>query len=147
MSLPSIYAPSKVGQLYEPDLLRSYQTGLADFQHPASEDRTRVLLWLIDVQVDFVFPAPVGRLPVPNAVADTQRTIEWLYHNIQSVTHIAASLDTHVPLQIFYPSWWQNANRESPAPYTVITREDVRQGKWAPVFEPDWSLHYLEELE
>ena len=147
MDLPAFYDPSKVGQLYEPDLQRSYQTGLTAFQSPASDDRTHVLLWLIDVQVDFVFPAPVGRLPVPNAVADTQRTVEWLYRNLQDVTHIAASLDTHLPLHIFFASWWQNTNRESPAPYTVITREDVQQGKWAPIFEPEWSVYYLETLE
>ncbi len=147
MALPTFYDPSKVGELYEPDLQRSYQAGLLDFQSPASEDRRRILLWLIDVQVDFVFPAPVGRLPVANAIEDTRRTVEWLYRNVQVVTHIAASLDTHTPLQIFYPSWWRNANGVRPAPYTVITREQVQQGLWTPVLEPDWSIHYLEALE
>ncbi|MCC7451212.1 MAG: hypothetical protein IT324_27625 [Anaerolineae bacterium] len=147
MVFPALYQVANVGKLYEPDFQRAFDTGRAAFQTPASADGRRVLLWLIDVQIDFVFPAPIGRLPVPHAVEDTQRTIEWLYRNVHQITHIAASLDTHIPLQIFYPSWWVNSKGEHPAPYTVITAEDGRNGVWKPVLEPEWSLHYLSELE
>jgi nicotinamidase-related amidase len=99
------------------------------------------------MQNDFIFPAPVGRLSVPGAVEDAQRTIEWMYRNVHSLTQISASLDTHTPFQIFYSSWWKNAQGEHPAPYTVISAEDVRNGVWMPVTEPVWSVHYLDELE
>jgi len=147
MVFPAVYQAANVGKLYEPDFQRAFDTGRAAFKTPADQDSRRVLLWLIDVQIDFVFPAPIGRLPVPHAVEDTQRAIEWLYRNIHQITHIAASLDTHIPLQIFYPSWWVNSSGEHPAPYTVITAEDGRSGVWKPVLELEWSLHYLEELE
>lgn len=147
MTFPSFYEPAKVGQLYEPDLQRAYTEGAAAFQAPASADQQRVLLWLIDMQNDFILPAPLGRLPVPNAVQDAQRTIEWLYRNAQRVTHIAASLDTHTPFQIFYPTWWRNAQGERPAPYTVISAEDVAKGVWIPALEPEWSVYYVQELE
>jgi nicotinamidase/pyrazinamidase len=147
MALPALYEASRATQLYEPDFQRAYEAGLADFQRPASQDSPRVLAWLIDMQIDFVFPAPVGRLPVPNALDDAKRTVEWLYHNTPRITQIAASLDTHTPFHIFYPSWWKNASGQRPAPYTVITAADVHQGKWIPITEPDWSVYYVEELE
>ena len=144
---PAFYAPEKIGQFYEPDYEAVYAAGSARFQHTAASDRTRVLLWLIDLQVDFVFPAPVGRLPVSGAVDDLRRTIEWLYHNVQQVTHISASLDTHTPFQIFYAPWWRDANGQPPAPYTVISADEVRNGRWQARFEPDWSVSYVETLE
>ncbi|MDW8300376.1 MAG: hypothetical protein RML95_13680 [Anaerolineae bacterium] len=147
MTFPSFYDPKTVGQIYEPDLQRAYAEGAAAFQTPASSDQQRVLLWLIDMQNDFILPAPLGRLPVPNAVQDAQRTIEWLYRNVHQVTHIAASLDTHTPFQIFYPTWWKNAKGERPAPYTVISAEDVAKQIWLPDLEPEWSAYYVEELE
>jgi nicotinamidase/pyrazinamidase len=136
-----------VGTLYEPDLQGAYDAGAADFVKPASQDSPRVLAWFIDMQVDFVFPAPIGRLPVPNAVADTERTVDWLIRNVHQITQIAASLDTHTPFQIFYPTWWRDRAGHQPAPYTTITADDVRRGDWRPVIEPIWSMKYLEELE
>ena len=147
MVLPSMYDPQKVYSLYEPELQRAYETGLAHFRRPASGDSLRVLVWLVDVQIDFVFPAPIGRLPVPGALDDTRRTIEWLYRNTHQITHIAASLDTHTPLQIFYPSWWRDPAGKHPPPYTVISAEDVRTGRWVPLLEAEWSTGYVERLE
>ena len=144
---PTFYSPDKVGQLYEPDYEAAYAVGSALFQHTAASDRTRILLWLIDLQVDFVFPAPIGRLPVPGAIDDLRRTLEWLYRNVHQVTHISASLDTHTPFQIFYSPWWRDANGQPPAPYTVISAADVHLGRWQARFEPDWSASYVDALE
>lgn len=138
---------SRVDQLYEPNFQAAYDAGLADFRTAASQDSPRTLLWLIDVQIDFVFPAPQGRLSVPGAMDDTRRTIEWLYRNVHHITQIAASLDTHTPFQIFYPSWWKNGRGQHPAPFTAISADDVKKGIWSPVTEPVWSIRYLEELE
>ncbi len=147
MVFPAVYDTTNVGRLYEPDFQRAYEAGRADFKSATEQDTPRVLAWLIDMQIDFVFPAPIGRLPVPNAIADTKRTIEWLYRNVHQITQIAASLDTHTPFQIFYPTWWKNSKGESPVPYTVITAEDARKGVWIPAMEPEWSIKYLDELE
>lgn len=147
MNYPAFYEPTKVGTLYEPALAQAYATGLASFKTPAAADSRKVLLWLVDMQVDFVFPAPIGNLPVPNAVEDTRYTIEWIYRNLHQITHIAASLDTHVPFQIFFPSWWRDSAGNPPAPYTIITAAQVRDGVWRSVTEPDWSRYYVETLE
>ncbi|HRE47568.1 MAG TPA: hypothetical protein PLD47_07585 [Aggregatilineales bacterium] len=143
----ALFDPRKVGTMYEPNMQRAYEMGVADFQTPASADGTRVLAWLIDMQVDFVFPAPIGNLSVPGAVDDTVRTVDWLYRNAHQITQIAASLDTHTPFQIFYPSWWKNSRGERPAPFTAISADDVRKGIWTPITEPIWSIKYLDELE
>lgn len=134
-------------ELYEPDFQAAYAAGLADFQTPAAQDTRRILAWLVDIQIDFVFPAPIGRLTVPNALADTARTVEWLYRNVHQISRISASLDTHSPLQIFYPSWWINASGERPAAYTIISAEDVQNGVWMPTLEVEWSKSYVEQLE
>ncbi len=147
MTRPNFYNPANVATIYDVDFQRAYDAGVAEFQAPASKDDPRVLLWLIDVQVDFVFPAPTGRLTVPNALEDTRRTIEFIYDNVHNITQIAASLDTHTPFQIFYPTWWINDNGDHPAPYTVITSDDLKRGVWKPVTEPVWSIRYVEELE
>ncbi len=147
IAFPAIYDPARAQTMYSPDLQAAYDAGLTDFRSPASKDSQRVLAWFIDIQIDFCFPAPVGHLPVPNALDDTQRTVEWLYRNAQQITQISASLDTHTPFQIFYPSWWQNAQGQHPAPFTVISADDVRKNVWQPITEPVWSVHYLQELE
>jgi nicotinamidase/pyrazinamidase len=147
MALPAFVQQPRVTELYDPDLQKAYQTGLNDMRKPASQDSPKVLAWLIDMQIDFIYPAPIGRLPVPNAPEDARRTIDWLYRNVHQITQIAASLDTHTPFQIFYPSWWKNANGDHPAPYTIITADDVRKGVWRPLAEPVWSVRYLDDLE
>ena len=147
MTMPSFYDPASVGKIYDPDFQAAYSEGVKAFKSPAAKDSPRVLLWLIDVQIDFVFPAPTGRLTVPGAIDDTKRTIEFIYDNVHEITQISASLDTHTPFQIFYPTWWKDANGQHPQPYTVITADDVKNGKWKPVTEPVWSIRYLDELE
>jgi nicotinamidase/pyrazinamidase len=142
-------APTTINttQVEEADLQGAYEAGLRHFTSPAAKDPTRVLAWLIDVQVDFVYPAPLGRLSVPGAVGDTERLLNWLYSNTGQITQIAASLDTHTPFQIFYPTWWKNQKGDHPAPFTTITADDVKRGVWHPITEPVWSIRYLEELE
>ncbi len=148
--IPTFYDPANVGRPYEPDFQAAYQAGLKvfhGFQKTAAADQPRILAWLIDMQGDFIYPAPLGRLSVPGAVADSQRTIEWLYRNVQHLTEISASLDTHTPYQIFYPTWWKNRAGDHPAPYTVISAQQVKDQEWLPTLHAEWSLHYVETLE
>src|SRR5574341_96326 len=145
VAAPGFYEPAKVGTLYEPQTIQAVEVGKSQRVKPAAQDRSRVLLLLVDPQVDFIHTD--GSLAVPGAVEDTRRTIEWLFRNLDRVTSIVASLDTHLPLQIFYPSWWVGKNGEHPSPFTPITAEQVQDGLWTPTVEPDWSLNYVQELE
>ena len=145
MKAPDFYKSNKVGTLYKPDLSK-----VVDFAHSvqlkhAAEDERRILLLLIDPQVDFVHVD--GALSVPGAVADTRRTIKWLFHYIEQITDIVTSLDSHSPLQIFFPGWWIDSAGKHPQPLTLITARQVAEGYWQPLFEQDWSRYYVHELE
>lgn len=145
MTFPAFYHPKKVGTLYRPDTQSAIDEGAATEVRPSSEDKTRTLLLLVDAQVDFIHED--GALSVPGAIDDTRRTIEFLFNHIEDITSIAASLDSHIPLQIFYPMWWVNADRQHPDPYTLISKEDIESGKWVPTVEADWSRYYVRKLQ
>lgn len=145
MAFPRFYDPRRVGQLVTPDVAGAIAEGHARQALPADADKKRILLMLVDVQVDFVHTD--GALSVPGAVDDTRRTIEWIFNHLDSITTIAASLDSHIPNQIFYPTWWRAADGQPPAPYTAISAADVASGKWQPVYEREWSIDYVHKLE
>jgi nicotinamidase-related amidase len=113
---------------------------------PASSDSEKIAVVLLDYQHDFVDPS--GTLYVPGSQADVARFLSWFYANASKITTIYASLDTHVPFQIFYSSWWINPlNHEHPQPFTVITGQDVDHRIWVPLLEPGWSVYYVHELQ
>lgn len=145
MAFPSFYQSEKVGRLFVPDTATAVGTGQDARLKPAAEDDLRTLLMLVDPQVDFIHVD--GTLSVPGAVEDTRRTIEWILNNTEQITDIKASLDSHTPIQIFYPTWWVNDRGEHPAPYTAVTAESVEKGTWQPTVEKDWSVEYVHRLE
>ncbi|HYO87976.1 MAG TPA: cysteine hydrolase family protein [Candidatus Limnocylindrales bacterium] len=142
---PPFYLPEQVGQLYAPNAAAAVSAGRQAGMKPSSTDRQRTLLLLVDAQVDFIHTD--GALSVPGAVDDTRRTIEWLCRNAGEVTTIAASLDSHVPIQIFFPTWWVDDAGQHPEPYTTITSHEVDRRRWRPLYEPEWSQEYVERLE
>jgi nicotinamidase-related amidase len=145
MAYPEFYNPEKVGTLYIPDTTAAIAAGKSADIQAASEDSNRIVLLLIDAQVDFIHED--GALSVSGAVADTRRTIEWIFDNIGKITTIFASLDSHIPIQIFSPVWWLDSNGHHPEPFTLITYDEVRSGKWSAIYQPEWSIEYVERLE
>lgn len=141
-----IFDPTDVGKIYSVRTPEFRAEGIKAKLDPASLDSTRIMLLIVDMQIDFVYPD--GSLSVAGAIGDTTRLIEWIYKNTGKITAISASLDSHIPIQIFSPAWWKNPNSgKEPDPFTLITLEDIRKGLWIPVVDPKWSLHYVEELE
>ena len=140
---PTFYNPNRIGSLFYPDMnaisLSASQANLA----PAVQDKQNVHLVIIDMQVDFCHTA--GNLHVPGAQGDIQRLIEFIYRNGEHITNITCSLDSHLPFQIFNPSWWADADGNHPAPFTLITWEDIKQAMMAyrikgePVFLGTWT--------
>lgn len=111
---------------------------------PATKDSPRRLLLAIDVQKDFI---EGGALAVPGSIGDVERITRFIYNNMEGLTRIMCSLDTHTPFQIFHPCWWVNSNGDNPTPYTVITYDDVTSDRWRPIVEPLDSIDYLKGLE
>lgn len=113
---------------------------------PAREDAEKIAVILVDYQHDFIDPS--GTLYVPGSQQDIARFLAWFYANADRITSIYASLDTHVPFQIFYSSWWKNPQTgEHPQPYTVISVEDVVSNRWVPVIQANWSVRYVHQLQ
>ncbi len=144
MANPDFYRPERVGELYRPRIEEAISAGLAARIPPSNQDPMRRLLLLVDEQVDFVHSD--GALSVPGAVDDARRIVEWIYRYAPMITDIALSLDSHHPIQIFYPTWWQSEEGDAPQPYTAITVEQVDRGEWRPRYEPDWSREYVRDL-
>lgn len=134
----------QASSIHTPRVAESIRSGLESAATPPSDDKSRIALMLIDAQIDFVHED--GGLSVPGAMADARRTAEWIYTHASSITHIFASLDTHVPLQIFFPTWWEDSERRQPEPYTPIATGQVERGEWRPRFEKEWSATYVKKL-
>ena len=111
---------------------------------PSKQNKERVLFLGIDVQQDFM---DNGALGVPGAHGDVERMTRFIYDNMDKISNIAVSIDTHIPHQIFHPCWWIDENGNNPAPYTAITLADLDSGKWRAVINPIASREYVEHLE
>jgi nicotinamidase-related amidase len=145
VSFPDFYNSEAVGTLYPTDTNAAVNAGHAAGLSAAADDSERIALLLIDMQVDFIHED--GALYVPGAIEDTRRLIEWLYHNTGRITQLVASLDSHLPIQIFSPAWWVNADGDHPDPMTLIQADDVQNGTWQPLYDKAWSKEYVERLE
>jgi len=142
---PSFYDPNRIGALFYPDVARiAAEAAQADLKS-AAEDARDIHLVIIDMQVDFCHAR--GSLNVPGALNDIRRTIEFIYRNAERITHITCSLDSHLPSQIFSPTWWADKDGAHPAPFTIITAEDLQAGIWRPLVEPERSVEYVRQLE
>ena len=101
---------------------------------PASSDKNRICLMTIDAQNTFCIPEFelfVGGRSGSGAVDDNRRLCEFIYRNLNAITTIAPTMDTHTAMQIFHPIFWINEAGEHPLPAaTLITLEDVQQGIW-----------------
>jgi len=149
MPLPTFYDPSKVSDVYieRAALVADAGAHYAKLHgvRPSSDDKLRVAAFGIDCQIGFATPG--ASLFVPGAVEDTRRTVEWLYGNLDKITEVAFSLDTHRVFQIFHPAFWIDDAGRHPAPFTAITHADVREGKYKPIAHPAECLEYVKRLE
>lgn len=156
MKPPAYYARDTVGTLYleraalVADAATTARTALRIPE--ARADGERIAAFGIDGQVAFCTPG--ASLFVPGAVEDTVRTIEWLYRNLTRITTLVLSLDTHTVHQVFHPAAWVDGEGRHPAPFTVISTDDVRKRRWRPVLRPEGfadfeaaAIDYCDQLE
>ncbi len=143
--LPDFYDPNRIGTLFYPDMNTIAQTAAQANLPAAATDKTNIHLVLIDMQVDFCHTR--GNLSVGGSLGDIRRVIEFIYRYADRITNITCSLDSHLPHQIFSPNWWADAHGQHPAPFTIITWQDIKEGKWRPLVAPVASTNYVKELE
>jgi nicotinamidase-related amidase len=147
LPLPSFYKPGKLAEVwrvpYEERAKQAADWAKQYALHPAAQDNRKVWLMLVDVQNTFCLPEfelyVAGRSGT-GAVDDNRRLCEFIYRNLDRITEITATMDTHQAMQIFHAMFLVDENGEHPAPYTVVTADDVRSGRWK--FNPALSAHF-----
>ncbi len=113
-----------------------------------------IQLLIIDPQNDFCDPN--GSLFVGGADQDAQRLAAMIQRISPKLDDIHVTLDSHRLVDIAHPIFWVNSNGENPAPFTIITVDDVKNGAWK-TKNPAWmkkfpgkdfgALDYVERLE
>lgn len=125
------------------ELSRVAQLGMKEELSPAVTDIKKVLLVCIDLQNDFM---EGGTLAVPGSCKDMETLTRFMHQNVDKITNLLLTMDTHYVNQIFFPGWWMDEYGNHPNPGTIITVADTK-GKWKPIFYPLESLNYVEKLE
>lgn len=128
----------------------------------ANTDRFRLGVLAIDVQNTFVHPQGelyVAGMTGSGAVDDTVRLVEFIYRNLDVITGLSCTLDTHRMFAVFHPAFLVDERGNHPAPFTQVTNAEVRAGVWKPSVFAASALginlmalerhleHYTHELE
>ena len=166
LPVPDFFDPDSVDKVWRvPYEERARQAAEWAGRHglqPAGASKPRVWLLLVDVQNTFCIPGfelfVAGRSG-RGAVDDNTRLCRFIYHHLDLITNISATMDTHLPQQVFHAIFLVDEAGNHPAPYTTISFEQLNSGAWkfnpalAPGFEitPDYGqtmmIHYAAELE
>lgn len=128
----------------------------------------RVDLIIIDGQNDFLCPPPGpgetfvpgkhGALSVAGADQEAERLAAMINRLGRKISKIHATLDSHHPIHIAHPIFWKDEHGNHPDPFTIISADDVRQGRWTctllgyynsdkKITFQDKALSYVEILE
>jgi nicotinamidase-related amidase len=129
---------------------------------PVGSDKSRIHMLVIDDQVDFSFPEGALYVSGRSGTGATDahlNLVRFIYENLDRVSEITCTMDTHLPFQIFFPSAHLTAAGDHPAAHTVITAQGYRDGTFRPNpamakqigVDPIWLqkqfTHYCEQLE
>lgn len=163
---PDFYSPEKVSKIWNiPYQQRAEEARKWAKKYqiaPSSSDVLRTCLLAIDMQNSFCTPGFelfVGGRSGNGAVEDSQRFCEFIYHNLASITHISATLDTHHAMQIFHSIFLVNEQNEHPKALTLVSRQDLAEKRWkitpevaeilgmTPEEGQDYLIHYASQLQ
>ena len=153
---PTFYDQSKVGTLFLPRIKQVEKEADSLQLSAAANDKpgNRIALLIIDMQIDFCHQ--LGELYVPGAEEDIRRLCSWILDNIEKLTAIFGSLDSHLLFQIFFRSWWQLQNGQKPDYFTEVYKDEpanrhsltkcINNGEIRPSIDPIASIDYTEKL-
>ncbi|MHB1688036.1 MAG: cysteine hydrolase family protein [Ignavibacteriaceae bacterium] len=137
LPIPKHFNRDKIGEVwkvnYEERAKDAFDWAKKFNIQPSSEDKLKVCLLAVDMQNTFCVPGFelfVGGRTGTGAVDDARRFCEFIYRNLDLITEIIPTMDTHQPLQIFHSIFLVNDKGEHPLPYTLISAEDVEKGLW-----------------
>ena len=137
LPIPTHFDPQMVSQVWRvPYAERAEQARAWARTHqlqPNKQDSFKIALVLIDIQNTFCIPdfeLYVGGRSGTGAVDDNTRLARFIYRNLAVITQIALTLDTHQATQIFHPLFLVDNKGEHPPPYTLVSAEDIKEGRW-----------------
>jgi nicotinamidase-related amidase len=138
--VPAFYDAANAAKwAYRPDQERLFRDAVAWARThdiaPSGGDGIRVALLLIDLQRDFCFPEGalfVGGRSGTGAMEDNDRIARFVYRNLERLTDVTCTLDTHFPFQIFFAGFWLDAGGQPLTAHTVITTADIREARVRP---------------
>lgn len=137
LPIPSHFNPDKVGEVwkmpYQERAREAAQWAEQYHIHTAVNDEFKICLVAVDVQNTFCIPGfelYVGGRSGTGAVDDNRRLCEFIYRNLGVITRIAPTMDTHQAMQIFHAIYLVNDRGEHPAPYTLVSVDDIANGVW-----------------
>lgn len=166
LPIPEFFNPQSLDKVWRvPYEERARQAADWARQHqlqPAGSSKPKIWLLLVDVQNTFCIPEfelfVAGRSG-RGAVDDNIRLCQFIYRHLDSITNISATMDTHLPQQVFHAIFFVDENGHHPAPYTNIEVGELRSGRWKfnPALAPGFAItpeygqtmmiHYAAELE
>jgi len=145
MTRPAFYNESQAGEFFLPRYDMVMQEASKVTGKPARLDTFRVGVLGIDAQIGFCYPK--ASLFVPGAVEDVTRACNFLLDNMDVITNLYFTLDTHRTFQVFFNTLFINDAGQHPEPYTMISAADIDSGKWQPVTQPREIRDYAAQLE
>lgn len=103
-------------------------------------------LLIIDPQNDFM-DLRDSALPVLHASAHMTRLAAFIEQNGPDIEGITVTMDWHQLISIERVTFWEKENGAPVDPFTQITAEDVRTGRFRPLLGDERVLRYLDALE
>ena len=129
---------------------------------PCASDKANVTVLPIDMQRDFCHrdgPLFVGGRSGDGAVEDSKRACSFIYRNLDVISHIVPTMDTHFAWQIFLASMWMDRDEQPCQPWTSISIKDIQSGNFVPTLAmagiicdgnirwlQDYVAHYCQTL-
>jgi nicotinamidase-related amidase len=137
LPIPHHFNPDRVGEVwrvpYQERAEAAEQWAKKNKIKPAANDRFRISLLPVDCQNTFCIPGFelfVGGRSGTGAVDDNRRLGEFIYRNLDVITQICPTMDTHQAMQIFHSIVYINDRGEHPSPFTLISEDDIKKGAW-----------------
>src|SRR3990170_3295729 len=126
-SIPPHFNPDKAGEvwkvLYQERAEEARKWAEQHNIRPAAHDLFKICLVAVDVQNTFCIPGfelyVAGRSGT-GAIDDNRRLCEFIYRNLDVITQICPTMDTHQVMQIFHSIYLVNNKGEHPTPFSLI---------------------------
>jgi nicotinamidase-related amidase len=166
LPIPAHFDQERVGQVWRVP----YQQRASEAQawvkkyriQPASQDHQRISLLLVDVQNTFCLPdfeLYVAGRSGTGAIDDNRRLAGFIYRNLDRISNITLTMDTHQAVQIFHAIYLVDDQGRHPEPLTMVSVEDITSGRWqfnpavagslnvSPDYGQEQLFHYTHQLQ